>query len=120
MRPEAFYDANGIDRHFCHALPCLPRITGVEIPRPHRTLRQSEQRPPAFSALKVEGQRAYRLARRGDDVKLASRTVEVYQLDLVRYEYRSKLVEGLAKLKQTASAADGPAPPALQASGGAV
>jgi glycerol-3-phosphate acyltransferase PlsX len=37
--------------------------------------------------------------------------------DLVRYEYKSKLIEGLAKLRQITSATD-PAPAALQASGG--
>ena len=37
--------------------------------------------------------------------------------DLVRYEYKSKLIEGLAKLRQIMSAADSP-PAALQASGG--
>ncbi|MBS0223758.1 MAG: phosphate acyltransferase PlsX [Proteobacteria bacterium] len=37
--------------------------------------------------------------------------------DLVRYEYKSKLIEGLAKLRQISSAAD-PTPAALQASGG--
>jgi tRNA pseudouridine55 synthase len=45
------------------------------------------QRPPAFSAVKVEGRRAYQLARRGTVVDLAPRKVEVYRLDLVRYEY---------------------------------
>ena len=39
-------------------------------------------------------------------------------VDLVRYEYKNKLVEGLAKLRQVTSAAEAP-PPALQASGGA-
>ena len=39
-------------------------------------------------------------------------------VDLVRYEYKNKLVEGLAKLRQVTSAADAP-PQALQASGGA-
>jgi phosphate acyltransferase len=39
-------------------------------------------------------------------------------VDLVRYEFKSKLVEGLAKLRQVTSAADAPAE-ALQASGGA-
>ncbi len=38
-------------------------------------------------------------------------------VDLVRYEYRSKLVEGLVKLREV-SAAISAAPPALQASGG--
>jgi tRNA pseudouridine55 synthase len=46
-----------------------------------------EQRPPAFSALKVAGQRAYDLARRGDDVELAARPVEVHSIDLLRFEY---------------------------------
>ncbi len=38
--------------------------------------------------------------------------------DLVRYEYKNKLIEGLAKLRQVISAAES-APSALQASGGA-
>jgi glycerol-3-phosphate acyltransferase PlsX len=38
-------------------------------------------------------------------------------VDLVRYEYKNKVVEGLAKLRQVTSAAE--APPALQATGGA-
>jgi glycerol-3-phosphate acyltransferase PlsX len=40
-------------------------------------------------------------------------------VDLVRYEYRSKLVEGLARLKQATSATDTQTTSALQASGGA-
>lgn len=39
-------------------------------------------------------------------------------VDLVRYEYKSKLVEGLAKLHQVAPTAEAPTTPALQASGG--
>ena len=42
-----------------------------------------EQMPPAYSALKVGGQRAYRLARQGADVSLATRTVEIKGLILV-------------------------------------
>jgi tRNA pseudouridine55 synthase len=45
-----------------------------------------EQVPPAFSAVKVEGQRAYELARRGDAVTLAAKTVEVHRLMVVRFE----------------------------------
>jgi tRNA pseudouridine55 synthase len=37
------------------------------------------QEPPAFSAVKVEGERAYRLARRGEEPKPAAREVEVYE-----------------------------------------
>ena len=46
-----------------------------------------DQRPPAFSAVKVEGRRAYRLARRGDVVELAPRPIEIYQLEILQYEY---------------------------------
>jgi tRNA pseudouridine55 synthase len=37
------------------------------------------QEPPAFSAVKVDGERAYRLARRGEEPKPAAREVEVYE-----------------------------------------
>lgn len=44
-----------------------------------------EQVPPAFSALKINGQRAYDLARAGENVVLAPRTVEIYDLTLIRH-----------------------------------
>jgi tRNA pseudouridine55 synthase len=40
------------------------------------------QRPPAFSAVKVAGRRAYDLARRGDEVRLRPREVTVHRLTL--------------------------------------
>ena len=42
-----------------------------------------EQTPPAFSAIKVAGERAYDRARRGETVELASRIVEVHGLELL-------------------------------------
>ena len=45
------------------------------------------QRPPAFSALKVRGRRAYDLARRGEQVELEPRPVTVYRLEIVTYDY---------------------------------
>jgi tRNA pseudouridine55 synthase len=39
------------------------------------------QRPPAYSAVKVGGQRAYALARRGETVELAEREVEVTRFE---------------------------------------
>jgi tRNA pseudouridine55 synthase len=41
------------------------------------------QIPPKFSALKINGERAYDLAREGEDVMLEPRIVEVERLDLV-------------------------------------
>lgn len=45
------------------------------------------QRPPAYSALRVGGQRAYDLARRGKQVELAPREIVVYQITLDAYDY---------------------------------
>jgi tRNA pseudouridine55 synthase len=42
-----------------------------------------EQMPPAFSALKIGGQRAYDLARAGEAVELKPRTVTIDRLELV-------------------------------------
>jgi tRNA pseudouridine55 synthase len=39
------------------------------------------QRPPAYSAIKVSGRRAYALARAGEDVVLPERPVHVYRFD---------------------------------------
>jgi tRNA pseudouridine55 synthase len=50
----------------------LPRFTGT-----------IEQKPPAFSAIKVNGERAYDLARDGEAPDLASRAVTIHALDLV-------------------------------------
>ncbi|MFN3820476.1 tRNA pseudouridine(55) synthase TruB [Blastomonas sp.] len=41
-----------------------------------------EQVPPAYSALKVDGKRAYDLARAGEEVELASRAVTVHRLTI--------------------------------------
>lgn len=46
-----------------------------------------KQRPPIFSAIKVDGVRAYKLARDGKQVDIPERTVTVYSLDLISYEY---------------------------------
>jgi tRNA pseudouridine55 synthase len=43
------------------------------------------QRPPAFSAVKVAGQRAYKLARRGEAPAIEPRPVFVHELRLVDY-----------------------------------
>jgi tRNA pseudouridine55 synthase len=48
-----------------------------------RFLGTIEQIPPRYSAVKIEGERAYDLARDGEAVELKPRTVEIYRLDLV-------------------------------------
>jgi len=48
---------------------------------------QIMQVPPAFSAMKVGGQRAYKLAREGKSVALEARPVMMYKNTLTSYEY---------------------------------
>jgi len=50
------------------------------------------QEPPAFSAVKVDGQRAYRLARSGAEPKPAAREVEVYEAGLLDFQPGSHAV----------------------------
>ncbi len=52
-----------------------------------------QQRPPAFSALKVDGQRAYKLARRGQTVELQPRPVTVHSLNVIDYAYPALTLE---------------------------
>ena len=42
-----------------------------------------EQRPPAYSAVKIDGERAYRRARRGEVVEPAPRPVEIYEFEIL-------------------------------------
>jgi tRNA pseudouridine55 synthase len=46
-----------------------------------------DQVPPAFSAAKVAGKRAYDVARRGADVELEPRRIRVHAIDVVTYQY---------------------------------
>src|SRR4051795_2579971 len=52
----------------------LPRFTGL-----------IEQTPPQYSAIKVQGERAYDLARDGETVELKPRPVEIHELSLVEH-----------------------------------
>lgn len=45
-----------------------------------------DQVPPAYSALKVDGQRAYDLARAGEEVELKTRAVTVHALSLLSFD----------------------------------
>jgi tRNA pseudouridine55 synthase len=60
---------NDVRPTFAQIEAILPRFTG-----------SISQVPPAYSALKVDGKRAYDLARAGEDVVLASRDVTVHEL----------------------------------------
>lgn len=45
------------------------------------------QTPPLFSAKKVNGKRAYEIARAGDTVELKPKEITVYEFNVLKYEY---------------------------------
>jgi tRNA pseudouridine55 synthase len=61
------------------------RMPDLERPLPTGAVRQ---RPPVHSAVKVGGERAYRLARRGEAVEVPERTVTVHRFELLRRQGR--------------------------------
>jgi tRNA pseudouridine55 synthase len=73
----------------------LPRFTGP-----------IEQVPPAYSALKVDGARAYDLARAGETVELKSRSVDIHQLTL-RHPRPCGNDEGLTEITLVAHVSKG-------------
>lgn len=46
-------------------------------------LGEIEQVPPVYSAIKINGKRAYDLARKGEDVTMPSRKITIYNLELI-------------------------------------
>ncbi len=60
----------------------LPRFTG-----------SIQQVPPRFSAIKIQGERAYDLAREGEVVELQARTVEIDRLTLIHHDGNRSVIE---------------------------
>ncbi len=46
-----------------------------------------KQVPPAFSAMKVNGVRAYKLARQGKDPEIKEREITIHNIELLEYNY---------------------------------
>ncbi len=60
-------------------LGVLPRFTG-----------KLQQVPPAFSACKVDGHRAYKLARKGEEVELKPKTIVIEEMEMLNYSQEKK------------------------------
>jgi tRNA pseudouridine55 synthase len=50
-------------------------------------LGRQQQKPPAVSAIKIKGQRAYHRVRQGEEIQLEARTVMVHHIDGFGYSY---------------------------------
>jgi tRNA pseudouridine55 synthase len=64
----------------------IPTLSEIQAVLP-KFMGRIKQVPPAFSAVKIQGQRAYALARKGMEVEIKSRPVEIYELTILSYEY---------------------------------
>ena len=71
----------------------LPRFTGP-----------IEQAPPAYSAILIDGQRAYDLARAGQDVEMKTRAVTIHALSVTAHEAEG---QGLPSVTLTAHVSKG-------------
>lgn len=71
--PNAHFPTEHITEEMIHAI--VPQFLG-----------EIDQIPPLFSALKVDGKRAYKLARQGDATVLKSRKITINTLEFTRIE----------------------------------
>ena len=52
-----------------------------------------EQVPPPYSAVKIQGRKAYEMAREGEEVELAPRIIQVYSLDLLEWDSPEAVID---------------------------
>ena len=67
-------------------IDACPKLSDVEFAI-HSFIGKITQTPPKFSAIKINGERAYKLARKGTDFEIPSREVEIYSIDVLDYNY---------------------------------
>ena len=72
---DATYPYEHVSRELI--LETLPKFTGHIL-----------QVPPVFSAVKIEGKRAYEHARRGEEVELAAKPLEISEFELLDFDGR--------------------------------
>ena len=78
----AVTETSGLRPEPAEILAQLPRFIG-----------EISQVPPAFSAIKVDGERAYDLSRAGETVELAARTISVHDLRLISSNADEAVIE---------------------------
>ena len=78
-------DSADAEGEITHSGGSVPDVEAIEAVLPAFT-GNIEQVPPAHSAIKVDGKRAYALARAGEEVELKARTVEIQSLSLIGHD----------------------------------
>lgn len=69
-------------------IPTLEEVKAVV----NQFVGQITQTVPVFSAVKINGQRAYQLARRGEAVSMPTRQIEIYSLEILSYNYPELII----------------------------
>ncbi len=82
-------DSEGEVTARCEKIPSAAEIAGI-LPQFTGKIKQT---PPLYSAIKINGRRAYELARRGETAEIPEREVEIRELELLEMlpENRSRL-----------------------------
>lgn len=76
------YDAEMPPENVCDASHLTLAIIEAAIPQ---FVGDIEQVPPIYSALKIDGKRAYELARKGQEVEMKSRPVHIYEFTILDF-----------------------------------
>jgi tRNA pseudouridine55 synthase len=76
-------DDEGEKTHVSDDIPSLDEVRKTIL----QFIGKIQQIPPAYSAIKIDGQRAYKLARAGKDVQIKPRGVTIYSIEQIEYEY---------------------------------
>lgn len=74
---------NSIDTSSLLAHPAREAVERVL----ERFIGEIEQRVPQYSAVKINGERAYKMARKGESVEMPIRKVKIYELENLGYEW---------------------------------
>lgn len=82
-------DPEGEIAEVSDTMPAIEQVEDVL----NKFVGEIEQTPPVYSAIKINGQRAYRLARSGQAVDMPTRRVKIYDIKLVNYNYPYLTIE---------------------------
>ncbi len=89
LQPEAVPEKTIRSAPDCE--PLQPEIVAPPLAEVKKVLQSltgtTEQKVPKFSAVKINGRRAYQLAREGQDFETPTRKVTVYQIKILAYRY---------------------------------
>ena len=54
---------------------------------------KQEQIPPKYSAIKINGKKLYEYARRGEEIEIPKREIEIYELNLLNFDRKNQILE---------------------------